>query len=273
MKYVSQTAELVEIDDPVLKIEWCGRICYNSRDKIKPGSAEKFVAGILKRGHLSVLRHVWLDIAMSCDTSSHKYLNLRHDSMFVGEYPYTLGNAQAWYEYFQTYSHKVDMPIALREMLPTIFGGFDVHDWFATNKATVEVYKDAPTVELLVSEAIATQFVRHSTLAFSVMSDRYVKRNELEIVRSDPHAPIDARYEDAWRVAERSYLDLVSHGVPAQEARRVLPNAVAKRMVVTGDMAAWKHFFKLRCANDADPMARDAALKIKALKLFKDMEL
>jgi hypothetical protein len=262
MKYVAQTAELVEIDDPMLKIEWCGRICYNSRDKIKPGSAEKFVAGILRRGHLSVLRHVWL--YTSTPYNYFPYSSRNNEG--------TWANVQAWLGFVQQCPqgfcprlHK-----AFSTLVPGTFTD-PVISWFTHNTACI--YKDAPTVELLVSEAIATQFVRHSTLAFSVMSDRYVKRDELEIVRIDPHAPIDSRYEDAWRAAERSYLDLVSHGVPAQEARRVLPNAVSKRMVVTGDMVAWKHFFKLRCASDADPMARDAAFKIKALKPFQNMEL
>ena len=33
------------------KIERCGRVCYKSESKIEKGSAAKFVAGIIKRGH------------------------------------------------------------------------------------------------------------------------------------------------------------------------------------------------------------------------------
>ena len=33
------------------RLEQCGRVCYKSEDKITEGSAEKFVAGIIKRGH------------------------------------------------------------------------------------------------------------------------------------------------------------------------------------------------------------------------------
>ena len=36
-------------------IEEAGRVCYKSEDKITDGSAEKFVANIIKRGHEAVL--------------------------------------------------------------------------------------------------------------------------------------------------------------------------------------------------------------------------
>ena len=39
------------------RLEQCGRVCYKSEDKITEGSAEKFVAGIIKRGHEAVLEH------------------------------------------------------------------------------------------------------------------------------------------------------------------------------------------------------------------------
>lgn len=45
------------------RLEQCGRVCYKSEDKITEGSAEKFVAGIIKRGHEAVLEQAddgWL---------------------------------------------------------------------------------------------------------------------------------------------------------------------------------------------------------------------
>lgn len=39
------------------KIEKAGRTCYQSFDRIKEGSAEEFVRGIIKLGHESVLEH------------------------------------------------------------------------------------------------------------------------------------------------------------------------------------------------------------------------
>ena len=39
------------------KLERAGRTCYKSEDRITEDSAKKFVGGLLKSGHLSVLEH------------------------------------------------------------------------------------------------------------------------------------------------------------------------------------------------------------------------
>ncbi len=40
------------------KLEMCGRVCYKSESKICDGSADKFIANIISRGHEAVLEHV-----------------------------------------------------------------------------------------------------------------------------------------------------------------------------------------------------------------------
>ncbi len=39
------------------KIEWAGRKCYKSEDKITKESAPKFIMGLIERGHESVIEH------------------------------------------------------------------------------------------------------------------------------------------------------------------------------------------------------------------------
>ena len=48
-------------------IEVAGRVCYKSEDKIQEGSAEKFIAGIIKRGHEAVIEHGVLTVKFICD--------------------------------------------------------------------------------------------------------------------------------------------------------------------------------------------------------------
>jgi len=67
MKIINPSFEL--IDPPsymsVLdKIEAAGRCCYKSEPK---GNPEKFVRGIIKRGHESVIEHVSLTVKIVCD--------------------------------------------------------------------------------------------------------------------------------------------------------------------------------------------------------------
>ena len=48
-------------------IERAGRTAYKSEDKIGPGTAAKFIAMILKRGHESVLEHAGASLLFICD--------------------------------------------------------------------------------------------------------------------------------------------------------------------------------------------------------------
>lgn len=54
------------------------RTCYKSEDKITDGSAEKFVRGIIKRGHEAVIEHGSLTVRFICDRGvSHEIVRHR----------------------------------------------------------------------------------------------------------------------------------------------------------------------------------------------------
>ena len=60
------------------RLEHCGRVCYKSEDKITEGSAEKFVAGIIKREHEAVLEHCSFTVKFICDRGvSHEIVRHR----------------------------------------------------------------------------------------------------------------------------------------------------------------------------------------------------
>ena len=48
MQVVEPKATLYWNDDPIKHIEHCGRVCYDSYDKVTEGSADKFVEGLIK---------------------------------------------------------------------------------------------------------------------------------------------------------------------------------------------------------------------------------
>lgn len=48
-------------------IERAGRTCYKSEGRIGDGTAEKFIASIIKRGHESVLEHEKVTVRFICD--------------------------------------------------------------------------------------------------------------------------------------------------------------------------------------------------------------
>ena len=81
MKVMEPFVEFAEpIDgDAILKhLEMCGRVCYKSEHKIGDGTAEKFLAGIIKRGHEAVLEHYSFTVRFVCDRGvSHEIVRHR----------------------------------------------------------------------------------------------------------------------------------------------------------------------------------------------------
>lgn len=69
-----------EIDgkEIIRKIEKAARVCYKSEDKIQEGSAERFLTGLITRGHESVLEHEKITVTVICDRGvSHEIVRHR----------------------------------------------------------------------------------------------------------------------------------------------------------------------------------------------------
>ncbi len=70
MEIVEPSVEIIDDIDELqilTKLELCGRTAYKSEDKITKGSAERFIRGIIKSGHDSVLEHVNITVKFICD--------------------------------------------------------------------------------------------------------------------------------------------------------------------------------------------------------------
>ena len=63
-------------------IELCGRICYNSLDKITDDSYKGFIRGIMSRGHYSVIEHAYATILIEnvSRATTHQLVRHRHMS-------------------------------------------------------------------------------------------------------------------------------------------------------------------------------------------------
>jgi len=106
-----------------------------------------------------------------------------------------------------------------------------------------------------ISRACSHQLVRHRIASYSQQSQRYVAHDQpFEAVVP---ASITARPELAVRfdahLAEvhALYRDLLAAGIPAEDARFVLPNAAATKLVLTMNARELHHFFALRCCRRA----------------------
>lgn len=86
MKIIKAGYQIInpDIDDPngaskIYKmIERAGRTCYKSEDKITDDSAEKFVRGLIKRGHEAMIEHASMTVVFTTDRGvSHEIVRHR----------------------------------------------------------------------------------------------------------------------------------------------------------------------------------------------------
>lgn len=120
-----------------------------------------------------------------------------------------------------------------------------------------------------VSRALTHQLVRHRLASYNQQSQRYVTYAEEPVFVTPPSVSADpvvsARFAEATRAAFDAYRALVDAGVPAEDARYLLPNAMETKIVVTMNIRELLHFFELRCCKRAQWEIRDLALAMLAL--------
>lgn len=120
-----------------------------------------------------------------------------------------------------------------------------------------------------ISRACSHQLVRHRLASYSQQSQRYVKQEEPHFIV--PQSVIDAgqadRYNQAMEYAWAFYRAMCNAGVPAEDARFVLPNAAETKLVMTMNARELLHLFRLRCCRRAQWEIR--ALAVEMLFLVK----
>lgn len=120
-----------------------------------------------------------------------------------------------------------------------------------------------------VSRALTHQLVRHRLASYNQQSQRYVTYAEEPTFVTPPSVAEDPVAAEAFAAATRAafyaYRALVDAGVPAEDARYLLPNAMETKIVVTMNIRELLHFFELRCCKRAQWEIRDLALSMLAL--------
>jgi len=132
------------------------------------------------------------------------------------------------------------------------------------------------SAKFICDRGVSHEIVRHRVASYAQESTRYANYsknkfgNEITVVEPLFWKKGHPCY-DAWlgvcRTAEREYLHMIKLGAKPEEARSILPNSLKTEIIVTMNLRAWRHFFKLRCAKDAHPQMREVA--IMALKMFQ----
>jgi thymidylate synthase (FAD) len=101
-----------------------------------------------------------------------------------------------------------------------------------------------------ISRAASHQLVRHRLASYSQKSQRYVEEKAPfayvtpETIRRKTR--VAGLYEQGMAGSHALYRRLIEAGVPAEDARYVLPNAAETHLVVTMNARELRHFFALR---------------------------
>jgi thymidylate synthase (FAD) len=122
-----------------------------------------------------------------------------------------------------------------------------------------------------ISRVTTHQLVRHRIASFSQQSQRYVSHKERFAAVVPPsiakRPDVMARFEALLAALHQTYADMVEAGIPAEDARYILPNATETKIIVTMNARALLNFFELRCCERAQWEIR--AMAVEMLRLVK----
>lgn len=260
-------------------IERCGRTCYKSEDKITEDSAEKFVDMLVRRGHTAMVEHGTIYLRIPEKSVDGQYVYPAKGKYIAQKYSIANsrleGVAQNPYSVFYVTTN-------YRVLLQN--GWLDDLQYLCE---PTEYHTKRITVKFICDRGVSHEFVRHRVFSFAQESTRYCNyskdkfNNELTFIipcwaclpeghidtqEFNIHAKRHGREVETFLhnlyYSEKDYLELINAGWIAQQARAVLPNSLKTELIMTGTIEQWEGFFKLRCAKDAHPQARELAVPL-----------
>ena len=287
MRAIQPFAEILDVEignDVLKKIEWVGRTCYKSADKITDDSAPKFVAGLIKRGHEAMLEHAsfcftipyagWKGLrTIVRNLETHDgfkcFLRFTNDSK-----PLISGNVRAWRDFMNAlYDDMNCLPahfVNFVKQNPVLFPEFQNVKFFGDPTPMIQMTLDDlkteneflthcdVTVRWIVDRGISHELVRHRPASFAQESTRYCNYGQDkfggQITFIIPEffqygSPEWKLWKQHMEDAESVYIEMTKAGVTPEKARTVLPNSLKTEVIMTANCAEWWHFFNLRACN------------------------
>lgn len=118
-----------------------------------------------------------------------------------------------------------------------------------------------------LSRAALAQLTRHRLASFVVQSQRYVKLKDAEMVMPESISASEFS-EEAKKTMARAfelYQRMTEAGIPYEDARYVIPQAVETDLVMTMNARELLHFFSLRTCNRAQWEIRKLAEEMQKI--------
>ena len=250
MKIIEPKVELLsELNiSPESHIARCARVCYGKKYK-EPNQEtdEKMVDGLIKRGHLSMLRHASVYI-------SHTDEILPYLEKHIVNSPYWNYNMALKYastnlqEFMQSKDERepatvVDNSKFLEECAkhPKLFELYRMTFCITTQIGTSrELNRCSPN-------AIAERSTRYcsSKDGLEICRPWWFKSSKEDIITG--HCPFnELLYYDMVSKVEGAYKALLDEGMKPEDARGILPLDTATKVIYTYSIREWQHILDLR---------------------------
>jgi len=124
-----------------------------------------------------------------------------------------------------------------------------------------------------VSRACTHQLVRHRHMSFSQKSQRYVtEKEQFEYITpiTIKKAGLETEYDEFMVKISEFYEKMISAGIPAEDARFVLPNAATSSLVASLNLREMFHLANIRLCTNAQLEIRTMVKKMCELVIEKE---
>lgn len=263
---------LNKLDDLCTHIERCGRTCYKSENLITNETAIPFITGILKSGHESVIEHANIIFSMPDNERNHRIFELKdirglNISLEQGVIAVS-GNMRAFRDLARQYNahdflFMIDNPLFyIEQNAPASFEDIklegvqssrfsELHNYVTTHSiCDIGAYKDV---------------TRHRLASFSIESTRYCNYSKgkfgseltmIEPCNIEKNSEMYKEWFSTMELIEKSYMKMAELGAKGDQLRMILPHSSKADMIMTANVAEWRHIFALRCHTAAHPSVR-----------------
>lgn len=278
------------------RIEYCGRICYKSEDRIDKDSAIPFVRKMAEHGHNSVLEMGVTTFRVSnIDQETLDYFfqgqpKFLHIDILAPGILLITGSIRAYRELSLSRPKSAIIQAitqCIAEHHPYFYEHVPLPDKMAQQsglklkKVALDEVDQLPqnlfahhrylAIRFVVNRAVTHELVRHRPCSFLQESQRYCRYsadkfgNEVTFIKPlfyKKESPEYALWVQAMEETEKLYLQLLESSSP-QAARTVLPNSCKTEIIVYTNLAEWQHILSLRTLKNADPSMREIMIPLQ----------
>lgn len=274
MIFVEPYAELLEEENPLIKIERVGRLCYKSESEYTEETAVKFVNRLIRNKHFAMLEHaVFTFVSPDIIWKSGKYESYGVAVSTIYNKKHIRGGQLITCNLRFILEHKISRFMSVLMTEYPIFKELELSKFFPSGvksdsdcpfslvKNPYLMYKDYVedilkhvylTFHIVCDRGVSHEIVRHRVASYAQESTRYCnygKDDSIKFIEPCWEMTGEERraFNNALDKAEEVYTYLVNDlKVAPQKARYVLPNGLKTELFMTASVTEYDHFLRLR---------------------------